>query len=113
METWIFDSPDLAGEAFRQFIKQFYQRNGLVDGGVRIGERGVNLRDVDMPVLNIYAEQDHLVPPSASKPLRGLVGSDDYSEISFRGGHIGIYVSGRAQRDIPQGIHDWLSQRSK
>ena len=23
MEKWIFDSPDLAGEAFRDFIKQF------------------------------------------------------------------------------------------
>jgi len=112
METWIFDSPDLAGEAFRQFIKQFYQRNGLVEGGVRIGAREVNLRAIDMPVLNIYAEQDHLVPPSASKPLQGLVGTRDYSEISFRGGHIGIYVSGRAQRDIPQGIHDWLAPRS-
>ena len=49
---------------------------------------------------------------SASKPLRGLVGTKDYSELSFRGGHIGIYVSGRAQRDIPQGIHDWLTQRA-
>jgi len=24
MEKWIFDSPDQAGEAFRQFIRQFY-----------------------------------------------------------------------------------------
>ncbi|WP_462116684.1 class III poly(R)-hydroxyalkanoic acid synthase subunit PhaC [Lysobacter xanthus] len=113
METWIFDSPDLAGEAFREFIKQFYQANGLVNGSVRIGDRTVDLQAVDMPVFNIYAEQDHLVPPSASKPLRGLVGSRDYSELSFRGGHIGIYVSGRAQRDIPQGIHEWLAARSK
>ncbi|NEL41415.1 MAG: class III poly(R)-hydroxyalkanoic acid synthase subunit PhaC, partial [Xanthomonas perforans] len=30
MEKWIFDSPDLAGEAFREFVTQFYQRNGLV-----------------------------------------------------------------------------------
>ncbi|MGY3264713.1 class III poly(R)-hydroxyalkanoic acid synthase subunit PhaC [Lysobacter sp. HA35] len=113
METWIFDSPDLIGEAFREFMKQFYQENGLVNGTVRVGDRTVDLKAIDMPVFNIYAEQDHLVPPSASKPLRGLVGTKDYSELSFRGGHIGIYVSGRAQRDIPQGIHDWLSQRSK
>lgn len=112
METWIFDSPDLAGEAFRQFINQFYKANGLVNGTVRIGERAVDLRSVDMPVFNIYAEHDHLVPPSASRPLKGLVGTDDYREMSFRGGHIGIYVSGRAQRDIPQGIHDWLSERA-
>src|SRR3546814_9210130 len=25
MERWIFDSPDQAGEAFRQFIKDFYR----------------------------------------------------------------------------------------
>lgn len=112
MEKWIFDSPDQAGEAFRQFIKQFYQGNGFVNGGIVIGEREVHLGLVEMPVLNIYAEQDHLVPPSASKPLKDLVGTKDYSELSFRGGHIGIYVSGRAQKEVPSAIHDWLQQRS-
>jgi polyhydroxyalkanoate synthase len=113
MEKWIFDSPDQAGEAFRQFIKQFYQGNGFVKGGIEIGGHPVDLIHVDMPVLNIFAEQDHLVPPEASKALGGLVGSQDYSELSFRGGHIGIYVSSRAQREVPQAIHDWLAARSR
>ena len=112
MEKWIFDSPDQAGEAFRQFIKQFYQGNGFVNGGITIGDREVHLGLVEMPVLNVFAENDHLVPPSASKPLGDLVGSDDYTEVSFRGGHIGIYVSGRAQKQVPTAIHDWLAQRS-
>ena len=113
MEKWIFDSPDQAGEAFRQFIKQYYQANGFVNGGIEIGGRAVDLGFVDMPVLNIYAEQDHLVPPSASKPMKGLVASTDYSEVSFRGGHIGIYVSGRAQKEVPSAIHDWLAKRAR
>ncbi|UJB21189.1 MULTISPECIES: class III poly(R)-hydroxyalkanoic acid synthase subunit PhaC [Lysobacter] len=113
MEKWIFDSPDQAGEAFRQFIKQFYQGNGFVNGGIDIGGRAVDLGYVQMPVLNIYAEQDHLVPPAASKALADLVGTQDYSELSFKGGHIGIYVSGRAQREVPGAIHDWLSERSR
>ena len=113
MEKWIFDSPDQAGEAFRQFIRQFYQRNGFVNGGITIGDNEVHLGLVEMPVLNIYAEQDHLVPPDASRALKGLVGTDDYTELSFRGGHIGIYVSGRAQKEVPQTIHDWLSQRTR
>lgn len=112
MEKWIFDSPDQAGEAFRQYIKQFYQGNGFVNGGIVIGERDVHLGLVEMPVLNIFAEQDHLVPPDASRALRGLVGTQDYSELSFRGGHIGIYVSGRAQAQVPSAIHDWLAQRA-
>jgi polyhydroxyalkanoate synthase len=64
-------------------------------------------------VLNIYAEQDHLVPPAASRALAGRIGSADYSELGFRGGHIGIYVSGRAQKEVPRTIHDWLAQRSR
>ena len=113
MEKWIFDSPDQAGEAFRQFIKQFYQGNGFIEGGIDIGGRAVDLGFVDMPVLNIFAEQDHLVPPAASRALRDVVGTSDYSELSFRGGHIGIYVSGRAQKEVPSGIHDWLAARAR
>lgn len=111
MERWIFDSPDQVGEAFREFIKWFYQGNGFVNGGVEIGRREVSLANIGMPVLNIFAEHDHLVPPSASRPLRHLVGTSDYTELSFRGGHIGIYVSGRAQREVPETIHGWLQGR--
>ncbi|MGY0559745.1 class III poly(R)-hydroxyalkanoic acid synthase subunit PhaC [Luteimonas sp. A277] len=112
MEKWIFDSPDQAGEAFRQFIKQFYQGNGFINGGITIGDDEVHLGLVEMPVLNIYAEHDHLVPPDASRALKDVVGSRDYSELSFRGGHIGIYVSGRAQKEVPSAIHQWLAERS-
>ncbi|MDR3386182.1 MAG: class III poly(R)-hydroxyalkanoic acid synthase subunit PhaC [Rudaea sp.] len=112
MEKWIFDSPDQAGEAFRQFVKDFYQGNKLVKGGLKIGDKDVSLKKVTMPVLNIFAEQDHLVPPSASRPLKQLAGTKDYTELAFKGGHIGIYVSGRAQREVPSAIHDWLAARA-
>jgi len=113
MEKWIFDSPDLAGEAFREFVKQFYQRNALVEGGAQIGGEVVDLSRIRMPVLNIYAEQDHLVPPDSSRALATLVGTKDYSELGFRGGHIGIYVSGRAQREVPGAIHRWLREHDR
>jgi polyhydroxyalkanoate synthase len=112
MEKWIFDSPDQAGEAFRQFIKDFYQGNKLLKGGLQIGDKSVDLKNVRAPVLNIFAEQDHLVPPAASRALKDVVGSSDYSQIAFKGGHIGIYVSSRAQREVPPAIHDWLAKRS-
>lgn len=111
MEKWIFDSPDQAGEMLRQFVTQFYHNNGFVNGGIRVGTRAPALADVTMPVLNIYASQDHLVPPDASRALRGLVGTSDYSELAFKGGHIGIYVSSRAQHEVPTAICDWLSRR--
>lgn len=112
MEKWIFDSPDQAGEAFRQFTKQFYQQNGLVKGTVKIGNDTVDLMDIKVPVLNIYATADHLVPPDSSKALGGCVGTDDYTELEFPGGHIGIYVSGKAQKMIPPSVGEWLTERS-
>ena len=112
MEKWIFDSPDQVGETFRQFIKDFYQKNGFLEGGVKLGGRLVDLKNVTCPVLNIFAEQDHLVPPDSSRALRSLTGSKDYTELSFPGGHIGIYVSSKAQRQVPPAIGQWLNERS-
>jgi polyhydroxyalkanoate synthase subunit PhaC len=111
MEKWIFDSPDQAGEAYRQFAKDFYLGNKLIKGEVEIGGR-VDLGNVRMPVLNLYAEHDHLVPPRSSVALKDHVGTDDYTVRSFPVGHIGMYVSGKVQRDLPPTIAEWLSERS-
>jgi polyhydroxyalkanoate synthase len=111
MERWIFDSPDQAGEAFREFIKKFYQDNGLVNDSLEIGGRHVDLGAIKHPVLNIFAEQDHLVPPDASRAMGRHLGTKDYTQLAFKGGHIGIYVSGRAQREVPPAIHQWLRAR--
>jgi polyhydroxyalkanoate synthase subunit PhaC len=112
MEKWIFDSPDQAGEAYRQFLKDFYQENKLIKGGLRIGSTDVDLKNVKMPVLNIFAMQDHLVPPDSSQVLQKLVGTKDYTEIAFKGGHIGIYVSGRSQKEVPPAIGKWIDERT-
>jgi polyhydroxyalkanoate synthase len=112
MEKWIFDSPDQAGEAYRQFIRWFYQENRLVNDSLEIGGRKASLSRITMPVLNVYATEDHLVPPSASIALEKHAGTRDYSAIAFKGGHIGIYVSGRAQKDIPPAIAKWIGERS-
>lgn len=111
MEKWIADSPDQAGAAFAQFIRWFFQENRLVRGGLEIGAGRVELRNIACPLLNIYASQDHLVPRSASLPLAKLVGSRDCTDFEFDGGHIGIYVSRRAQDLLPRTISAWLARR--
>jgi polyhydroxyalkanoate synthase subunit PhaC len=112
IEKWIFDSPDQAGETFRQFIKDFFQKNGLIEGGIKIGKQDINLKNITCPVLNIYAQNDHLVPPDASKALNSRTSSCDYSELNFPGGHIGIYVSGKAQAHVVPRISSWLNKRN-
>ena len=108
MERWIADSPDQSGEAFREFIKGCYQQNLLVKSRLRVGGQVVNLANLTMPVLNIYASQDHLVPPSASKVLAGLIPEERYREIEIATGHIGMFVGSKALREMPVAVADWL-----
>ncbi|HTP39078.1 MAG TPA: class III poly(R)-hydroxyalkanoic acid synthase subunit PhaC [Steroidobacteraceae bacterium] len=111
MERWIFDSPDQAATAFTQFVRWFYQENRFVTGGLVLGVRKVDLARIGQPVLNLYGLQDHLVPPSASLALQKLISSEDYTAVGLEVGHIGMYVSGRAQREVPGRIAQWLAAR--
>ena len=111
MEKWIYDSPNQAGEAFKQFIRWFFQENKLVNNEIIIGGKPVNLNAISQPVLNIYGAYDHLVPPSASLPLGKLVNSNDYQALEVKAGHIGVFVSAKAQRIVPKAITEWLMQR--
>lgn len=111
MEKWIFDSPDQPGAMFAQFVTNLYQHNRLIKGELAIGGETVNLRSIKQPVFNVYATQDHLVPPAASSCLKQYVGSKDYSELAFAGGHIGIYVSSKAQQEIPAALARWLGNK--
>lgn len=111
MEKWINDSPNQAGECFRQFLKDLYQGNKLVKGTLEVGGKTVKLENVTMPLLNIYAAEDHLVPPAASIPLNDHVGTKDKELYKFPGGHIGVFVGGRSQKELAPAIHKFLATR--
>ena len=111
MESWIFDSPDQAGETLRQFLKDFYQGNKLVKGEFTLGGRKVDLKNITMPVLNVYADFDTLVPPASSKVLREHVGTGDMQELTYPVGHIGMFVSGKTQKTLAPKIAEWINAR--
>jgi polyhydroxyalkanoate synthase len=111
MEKWIFDSPDVPGESFRQLIKDLYQQNLLVQNRMQVGGRRVDLQRLTMPMLNIYGKYDHLVPPEACEALSRRVGSRDTEDICLDTGHVGIYVSTRFQKEVVPKIAAWLLAR--
>lgn len=113
MEKWIFDSPDLPGETFRQFAKDCYQKNLLIQNRMMVGGRPVDLKKVTMPVLNFYGQYDHLVPPEACNKLTAAVGSSDTKDICLKTGHIGIYVSSKCQQEFAPKICAWLKKRDR
>lgn len=111
MEKWIFDSPSQTGEALRQFVKDLYQENKLVKGKMMIGEKKVNLKDITMPVLNIFGKNDHIVSPSASRNFEKYVGTKDFENHEIPTGHIGMYVSSKSKNVVAPLIVEWLKAR--
>lgn len=111
MEKWIFDSPDQPGEMFRQFVTWCYKENRLKAGTLELAGERVDLKHIKVPVLNVYALQDHLVPPAASNCLGELIGSKDYEELVLNSGHIGTYVSAKSQTEMPDKLVAWLRER--
>jgi poly[(R)-3-hydroxyalkanoate] polymerase subunit PhaC len=113
MEKWIFDSPDVPGETYRQFITDCYQKNLLIQNKLELGGKRVDLKKITMPVLNFYGKYDHLVPPEACDKLTRAVGSKDTEDICLDTGHIGIYVSSKCQQLFAPKIAEWLFEKSQ
>jgi len=113
MEEWINDGIDVAGETYVQFLEDIYQDNKLYRNELSLGDHHVDLDDIDMPLLNIVAEYDHLIPPEASKPFNEVVGSEDTTTLEFPTGHIGMSVSSRSHEKLWPEVCDWFEQRSR
>lgn len=111
LERWMYDSPDQAGAAFLQFAREFYQRNRLLEGNLELGGQRIDPAAIRAPVFNAYARGDHLVPPEAAAALRPALSHDDYHEVALKGGHLGMFISGAAHRDVYPALTDWLGQR--
>jgi len=112
MEKWIFDSPDVPGETFRQFVQDCYQKNLLIRNKMEIGGQRVDLKKITMPILNYYGKYDHLVPPEACELLTSKVGSKDTENVCLDTGHIGIYVSSKCQKEFVPRIARWLKEKA-
>lgn len=111
MEKWLADRPHHPGAAAKQWLIEFYKENQLIQGEFEMSGQKIDLADLTMPVLNIYALQDHIIPPASSKALEKYVGTQDYTEIALPGGHVGVYVSGKSQGIVGEGVFDWLVKR--
>jgi polyhydroxyalkanoate synthase len=111
MEKWIADRPHHPGEAAKQWLKDLYQDNKLVRSELELGGRKVELKNITCPVLNVFAKDDHIIPPATSQGLAGQVGTSDYTELALPGGHVGVFVGGKSQALLGPGIAKWLTER--
>jgi polyhydroxyalkanoate synthase subunit PhaC len=118
-ETWLYDSPPIIGEIYREFTEYCYKQNLLIKSKMRIeaandvNDKIINLKNINMPFLNIVAKRDDLVAPRSSKALNNaLTESHDKDLIEFNSGHVGLMIGKNAHKELWPKVGDWLKKRS-
>ena len=105
MGQWTRDHVPFPGAAFRQTVEQLVRANGLMDSSV------ADLSRISVPVLNVMAERDHIVPLPAAEPLARVVPQTE--ELRLTAGHVGL-VAGRAAAKVTlPGIAGWIAGHSE
>lgn len=110
MEAWLADRPDHPAAAARQWLVELYIENRLARGRFRLDGRRVELTRIACPILNIVALEDHIVPPASARALDGLTASRDYRLLEVPTGHVGAFVSEKAQGIVAPALIDWLGR---
>ena len=64
-----------------------------------------------MPYLNVYATDDKIIPNESSKAVMAKIGSTDKQEYPFPGGHIGVFVGSRSQKELAPAVAKWVTER--
>jgi polyhydroxyalkanoate synthase len=113
IEKWLYDTPPIAGETFRQWIGDIYQKNLLVKNELKLGDKLIDLSTIKVPMLNIVADEDHLVSPQCSAPLNDVVSSTDKRLMRFHTGHVGLIASLYSQNNVLPKVGQWLKARSQ
>ena len=113
MNTWVRDTIPMAGGAYQQLIEEFYKKNSLMEGTLKIRGEQVDLSKLRANLFNVIAEADHITPPCQSEGVMDLVGSQDKELFRVRGGHIGIMAGSGAEKNTWPHIDEWLAARSQ
>lgn len=111
MEHWKTDLPAIPGEMYRKYIKDLFRDNKLIKGEFELGGRRVDLKKMTVPYLNVYATEDNIIPNDATKPIMSQIGATDKKEYPFPGGHIGVFVGGRSQKELAPAVAKWVIER--
>lgn len=111
VEKWLHDVPDQTAMSFVELVNDFYQENKLIKGEIILDGKQVKLANICIPVLNIMAKQDEIIPMSASRVLKNYIGSYDYVQKMISGGHIGIYINDKTRNNLARTISTWLNKR--
>lgn len=108
LEVWSQDNISFPGKCYETLIKEFYRNNALVKGQLKIHNETIDLKTFQRPVLNIAAEDDHIVLFNSTLQPYHIHKDTPYDLFKVKGGHIGALLGSKAQKNLWPQIKEWI-----
>ncbi|HEU4481357.1 MAG TPA: alpha/beta fold hydrolase, partial [Actinomycetota bacterium] len=91
LARWVWEHRALSGQMHFDLVDLF-RTNAFLRGSLIVSGELARLEDVEVPVLTLIAERDHIVPSASSHALAGVEGLD-VTEVTLESGHVSM-ISG-------------------
>jgi len=100
-ENWFKHTQDIPGSFYLWIVRHLFRDNELLSGSMKIGDRTVDLRQLEMPLNLLAGSTDHITPPAQVFALADAASTPPElirREVS-EGGHLGLFMSHEALRN--------------
>ncbi|HCF50042.1 MAG TPA: class III poly(R)-hydroxyalkanoic acid synthase subunit PhaC [Syntrophomonas sp.] len=112
LNKWVDDNVNFPGGAYRQWIKDLYQDNQLINNEFRLRGKVVDLARIQSSLLVLAGARDHIVLPHQVKIALQAFSSPDHEYHEFNIGHGGLVFGKVAQKQVYPLLSGWLGARS-
>ena len=112
LQKWLNDGIPFPGEAYRQWIRDFYQKNKLIKGELVVRGQKVDLKNIKANVLNLSGASDIIAQPEQVEALMDVISSEDKQYINLPVGHTSITFGSKATKITYPTVSDWLEECS-
>ena len=108
VEKWLYDTPIIPGNLYRQVINNCYKNNLLISNKMKVDGNTVDLKKITAPLLTIVAEDDDLISPESTLAIKDYVSSKDKASLSTAGGHVELCTGKMAHEKLWPQAAKWI-----
>ena len=97
-ETWFQYTQDIPGAFYLWIVEHLFANNELIRGELVIGERRVDLAEIEAPLFLLGGAADHITPPDQVFALADHASTPPEQVVrrSTTGGHLGLFMGHEA-----------------
>ncbi len=100
LDNWYALAQHIPGATYLRIVKELFKENRMVRGTMVCCDRPLDLKQVTCPVIMIAGSRDHITLPGQLFAAEKYVGSQETYRFTTDAGHVGVFMSKRALRDV-------------